>query len=472
MKSYILVTVMLLSSLGSSAQKPFSKGRLKVSDNQRYLVHRDGTPFFWLGDTAWELFHRLTKQEADLYLKHRASQGFTVVQAVALAELDGLNEPNAHGARPLHNNNPTTPNEAYFQHMDFVIDKAAEYGIVIALLPTWGDKVFKDKWGKGPEVFTTSNAANYGEWIGKRYKDRENIVWVLGGDRTPRKDSEDLTVWRLMAEGISKGAGVNKEALMTFHPQPNGLEMGGSSHWFHNDPWLDFNMLQNGHCRDEITYDKISFVYNRKPARPVLDAEPIYEDHPVCFNAADLGTSNAYDVRKFAYLDLFAGAFGHTYGCHDVWQMYGEGRAPVNGPHMSWKNALDLPGAKQMTFVRRLMESRPMLDRVPDQSLIEENNNGPSDRIQATRGKDYVFIYSSAGRSFTVNTGKITGKELTAYWYDPRKGEAITIGNFPNAGKHLFKPPTSGYGKDWVLVLDDAKMGYGFGGVKDGRKLN
>ena len=464
--SRILSIGLLASSLFSSAQQPFSKGRLKVSDNQRYLVHQDGTPFFWLGDTAWELFHRLTKKEADQYLKHRAQQGFTVVQAVALAELDGLNVPNAQGAVPLQNNDPSKPNEEYFKHMDFVIDKAAEYGIVIALLPTWGDKVFKDKWGKGPEIFNTNNAASYGEWVGKRYKNRENIIWVLGGDGTPRKDSDDLRIWRLMAEGIAKGTGGNSQALMSFHPQPNGVEMGGSSNWFHNDTWLDFNMLQDGHCRDEITYDKVSFVNNRKPAKPVIDAEPIYEDHPVCFNVTDLGTSNAYDVRKYAYLDLFAGAFGHTYGCHDVWQMYSDAREPVNGAHFKWIDALDLPGAKQMTFVRRLMESRPMLDRIPDQSLIEENNNGPSDRIQATRGTDYAFVYSAAGRLITVNTGKISGTELLAYWYDPRKGEAIKIGTFPNKGKHQFKPPTSGYGKDWVLVLDDAEKGYGFGGVK------
>lgn len=444
------------------AQKPFSGGRLKVSENHRYLVHSDGSPFFWLGDTAWELFHRLNREEADLYLKHRSDQGFTVVQAVALAEIDGLNTPNALGAVPLKDNDPAKPNEAYFKHMDYVIDKAAEYGIVIALLPTWGDKVFQDKWGKGPEIFNISNAAAYGEWIGARYKNRENVVWVLGGDRTPRNDSDDLKIWRLMAEGVMRGAGGPDKALASFHPQPNALNMGGSSNWFHNDDWLDFNMLQNGHCRDEINYDKVSFVYNRKPAKPVIDAEPIYEDHPVCFNAADLGTSNAYDVRKYAYLDLFAGAFGHTYGCHDIWQMYSAAREPLNGPHMFWQQAMDLPGAVQMKFVRGLMESRPMLDRIPDQSLVDENNNGAATRVQATRGKDYAFIYVSTGTAVTVNAGKITGKQFAAHWYDPRKGEAIKIGIFQNQGKHQFKSPSSGYGKDWVLILDDAEKKYGF----------
>jgi hypothetical protein len=462
MKKYLILSWLLQIVCVSMAQKPFSGGRLKVSENNRYLVHSNGSPFFWLGDTAWELFHRLNREEADLYLKHRAEQGFTVVQAVALAEIDGLNTPNALGEIPLQNNDPAKPNEAYFKHLDYVIDKAAEYGIVIALLPTWGDKVFKDKWGKGPEIFNINNAAAYGEWIGTRYKNSENVVWVLGGDRTPRNDSDDLKIWRLMAEGVVKGAGGAENALMSFHPQPNALNMGGSSYWFHDDGWLDFNMLQNGHCRDEITHDKISFVYNRKPAKPVIDAEPIYEDHPVCFNAADLGTSNAYDVRKYAYLDLFAGAFGHTYGCHDIWQMYSASREPLNGPHMFWQQAMDLPGAVQMKFVRRLMDSRPMLDRIPDQSLIDESDNDAATRVQATRGKDYAFIYVSTGIKITLNAGKITGKQFAAHWYDPRKGEAIKIGIFQNQGKHQFKAPSSGYGKDWVLIIDDADKKYGF----------
>ena len=458
-KTFLFAGLMALHLL-VSAQSPFTHGRLRVSDNQRYLVHQDGTPFFYLGDTAWELFHRLNRQDTDRYLKRRAEQGFTVIQAVALAELDGLNDPNANGDKPLLNNDPTTPNEAYFRHVDYVVDKAAEVGLVIGLLPTWGDKVFKANWGKGPEVFTPENARVYGRWIGNRYKNRENIIWILGGDRTPREGSQDVAIWRAMAEGVAEGVGGQDKSLISFHPQPNALDMGGSSHWFHTDKWLDFNMLQNGHCRDTYTYDKIAFVYNRQPAKPVMDAEPLYEDHPVCFNVKDLGTSNAYDVRKYAYLDLFAGAHGHTYGCHDIWQMFSPGKDPVNGPHFPWSEALELPAANQMQFVRKLITSRPLLDRVPDQSLILEANYGPADRIQATRGNDYAFVYTAQGRPFTVNLGKISGSQVKAYWFDPRKGETKDAGTFANQGQQKFTPSSSGYGQDWVLILDDASKNY------------
>ncbi len=424
-----------------------------ISDNQRFLL-KDGKPFFWLGDTGWELFHRLTREEADQYLKRRSEQGFTVIQAVILAEFDGLHAPNANGDIPLINDDPAKPNEKYFQHVDYIIDKAASYNINIAILPTWGDKVFKDQWGKGPEIFNEQNAAGYAEWLAKRYKDKTNLIWILGGDRVPRGQN-DLAVWRAMGNAIMKAT--NNKAIISFHTQPNNL---GSAEWFHKDVWLAFNMFQTGHCRETPVYDRIQAAYNLQPTKPVLDGEPIYEDHPVCFNVKDLGTSNAFDVRRSAYLDLFAGAFGHTYGCHDIWQMYSPKREAVNGPHVYWQEALELPGANQMIYVKKLIESHPYLDRVPDQSIVKENEYVPAERIQATRGKDFLFVYTTFGKSFHVNMGKISGTELQAYWYNPRNGKSTDIGTIINKDVREFTPPSSGYGQDWVLVLDDASKKY------------
>jgi hypothetical protein len=445
-----LLFVLFLSFLNSSF------AQFSVSENKRYLL-RDGKPFFWLGDTAWELFHRLNREQADQYLKRRAEQGYTLIQAVALAEFDGLHVSNPYGDLPLENDDPNKPLEKYFQHVDYVIDKAAENGLVIGFLPTWGDKLFKAGWGKGPEVFTADNAKTYGRWLGNRYKGRKNIIWILGGDRNPRHEA-DVNVWRAMALGIEEGVGGSDKALISFHPQPNDES---SAEWFHNDNWLDFNMFQNGHCRDKPVYDNITRVYQKLPIKPIMDSEPIYEDHPVCFNVKDLGTSNAYDVRKYAYLDLFAGAFGHTYGCHDIWQFYSPHREAVNSPHIYWQEALELPGANQMKYVRALIESRPLLDRIPDQSLIEENNLYVGERIQATRGNDYSFVYAATGKPFTVNLGKISGGSLNAHWFDPRTGETKFLEKLDNKGKKKFTPPTSGHGNDWVLILDDATKNYG-----------
>lgn len=430
----------------------FSAAQLKVSANKRYLETADGKAFFWLGDTAWELFHRLNREEAVKYLEDRARKKFTVIQAVALAELDGLHDPNPYGEVPLNQDDPSQPRDAYFDHVDYVIDKANELGLYIALLPTWGDKVYRDRWGVGPEVFTKENARLYGIWIGQRYRNRKNLIWVLGGDRNPRNE-EDIAIWRAMADGIAEGAGGNDQVLMTFHPQPNDVNDGGSSKWFHHDEWLDFNMFQTGHCRENNVWDRISVAYNRTPVKPVLDGESLYEDHPVCFNARDLGTSSAYDVRKHAWFSVLAGAFGHTYGCHGIWQMYAPHRQPVNGPHYPWYEALELPGASQMQYLRDMLEARPVRDRVPDQQLIDETR-GRNDHIQACRGKDYIIIYSAQGNSFTVNVSAISGKEFVATWFNPRNGTSQPAGTFREK-HHTFTAPQSGYGHDWVLVIDN-----------------
>jgi hypothetical protein len=433
-----------------------SYAQFSVSPNKHFIL-RDGKPFTWLGDTGWELLQRLNRQEADYYLVRRAEQGFTVIQTVVLAEFDGLHIPNANGDLPLNFDDPTMPNEKYFEQVDYIIDKAASVGLTIALLPTWGDKVYKDGWGKGPEIFTPANARVYGKWIGDRYKNKKNIIWIMGGDRNPRAATNDVEIWRAMAAGVEEGVGGQDKALMSFHPQ--GVAEGGSQ-WFHNDSWFDFNMLQTGHCTDQPVYDKILASYNRLPTKPVLDGEPIYENIPICFDEKDMGKSSAYDVRKAAYNSLFAGAFGHTYGCNDIWQMHTPAYEAVLTSNLFYKEAMELNGANQMKFVRRLLESRPFLDRVPDQSMVVENNLFADERIQATHGKDYAFIYTAQGRAITVNMGKISGTKITASWYNPRNGVSKEAGSFDNKGQQKFTAPTAGYGQDWVLILDDESKHY------------
>lgn len=434
--------------------------RLKVSDNHRFLITSDGKPFFWLGDTTWELFHRLNREDAERFLKNRAEKGFNVVQAVALAEFDGLTAPNAYGHLPLKNNDPLLPSEDYFKHVDWIVAKANALGIYVGFLPTWGDK-WNKKWGAGPEVFTSQNAEAYGEWIGKRYRDA-GLVWILGGDRPVDSDAHKEII-RAMARGLRKGDGGNH--LITFHPTGGN----GSSVPFHGEDWLDFNMRQNGH-QSEFTgrYDKTREDYDRTPVKPVLDGEPIYEGHPVAFDAKKFGHSVAADVRRPFYWDVFTGAFGHTYGHHSVWSMHSPGRAPVNAPLMPWTEAIDEPGAFQMGIGRRLMESRPFLTRVPDDSILVPTEyptlvpGAGTRRFVATRdeGGSYAMVYAPVGRAFTVRMDKVSGPKVKAWWFNPRDGKATAIGTFANQGERTFTPPTPGELLDWVLVLDDAAKKY------------
>ncbi len=435
--------------------------RLKVSDNKRFLIYEDGKPFFWLGDTAWELFHRLNREEAVRYLDDRAKKSFTVIQAVAIAELDGHTDPNPYGHLPLTDLDPTRPavkdgpNNDYWDHVDFIVTEANKRGLYLGFLPTWGRYWHDTNQGRKP-FFTAANAETYGEWLGRRYRNAD-LIWILGGDRSVDSD-EQKEIIRAMARGLHKGDG--GAHLMTFHP-PGG---SGSSKWFHDEAWLDFNMRQNGHM-PEFTgrYDQTRADYDRTPIKPVLDGEPIYEDHPVSFNAKTLGHSIASDVRRPLYWDLFADAFGHTYGHHSVWQMWQPSRNPINNPLMPWFEAIDQPGAGQMQYGRKLIESRPFLTRIPDDSIIASNRVPTSIpgagryRFVATRDEagTYAMVYAPIGRKFSVNMDKITGAKVKAWWFNPRNGKATAIGTFENKGKHEFTPPNYGEMLDWVLVLDD-----------------
>lgn len=426
----------------------FNHGLLNVSDNKRFLVHQDGTPFFYLGCTAWELFHRLNREEAEMYLENRRQKGFTVIQAVVLAELEGLDTPNPYGDQPLLNYDPTTPNEGYFKHVDYIVNKAQEKGIYIGMLPTWGDKVGSKLWGQGPEkLINTTNAGTYGEFLGSRYKGSPNIIWILGGDRSAKGFE---SVWREMVKGIKTGD--EGRHLMTYHP------LGGksSSTWFHNEAWLDFNMLQSGHeARDLPNYELVASDYKKSPTKPTLDGEPRYEDHPVNWQPKN-GWFDDYDVRQAAYWGVFAGGLGTTYGAHAVWQMYAPGRSPISQVRTYWYDSLDFEGAWDMMHLRHLMESRPFLTGVPAQSLIVGWQGMGANHVRAIQGEGYVFVYLPMGKKVTMRLGKISGNAVKCWWFNPRTGEASLIGTFPNRGTQEFAPPTaSGRGNDWVLVLDD-----------------
>ncbi|MFZ4506150.1 MAG: glycoside hydrolase family 140 protein, partial [Fimbriimonas sp.] len=343
----------------------------------------------------------------------------------------------------------------------FVVEEANKRGLYIGFLPTWGDK-WNRAWGEGPEVFTPDNAEIYGEWLGKRYRDA-GLIWILGGDRDVTTD-DHREINRRMALGLHKGdGGVH---LHTWHP------MGGrgSAEYFHDAPWLDFNMRQNGHnAAFTGRYDQTKVDYDRTPTKPVVDAEPIYEGHPVDFDQKKQGHSIASDVRRPLYWDLFSGAFGHTYGHHSVWQMFTPSRRPVNDPILPWTEAIDAPGAEQMQYGRWLIESRPFLTRIPDQDILVPDHirtlvpGSGRYHFAATRDEEgtYAFVYAPVGRSFTVKMSVIKGPSVRAWWYNPRNGEATEIGTFPSEEDREFTPPNPGEYLDWVLVLDDVAKGYG-----------
>ncbi len=470
---YLSVILMLVAC----RQPENSKSEfLKVSKNGRYLETSEGIPFPYLGCTAWELFHILNREEATAYLENRKEKGFTVIQAVVLAENDGLRTPNAYGEVPLIDMNPEKPNEKYFEHVDYIVNKAEELGLYIGMLPTWGDKVPNENQAAGPIVFTSENARLYGEFLGKRYKNKP-VIWILGGDRNVHSDTV-FNIWKSMALGLRAGDEGNH--LITMHPRGER----SSSDWFHAEDWFDFNMYQSGHAYHyNKVYEYAEHEYLLRPAKPFVDGEPAYEDIPVRFwefcnwseplrvpaNVLDSnkmireksyfksGFFTDYDIRIHAYWNFLSGACGYTYGNNAIWQMFKKGGNIAIPCLYDWEESLNRPGADDIRHLRRLFELRPFSQLIPDQSIIYGSNPKDSTHTRAAVASDgsYLIAYLSVGQPVTVVMKKIAGRRAKASWFDPREGKTIEIGEFENEGFKTFIPPSSGKNSDWILVIDD-----------------
>ena len=451
---WLTIAVLALSGTAQAAPLPQP---LKVAANHRYLATADDRPFFWLGDTGWLLLGRLDRDETERYLAKRADQGFTVIQVMVLHTAQQTNryaapaiiDGNPAQPRTTPGNDPGKPGEYdYWDHLDWVIDRAAANGLYVALVPIWGTVAVDSK-------LPPARAAAYGTFLGDRYRDRPNIVWMNGGD-TPGE--QNVATWNALGNAIKAAAPAQ---LMTFHP----FGRTDSSWDYHRAPWLDFNMFQSGHrsyaqeekdARAEDNWRYVEEDLARTPLKPTIDGEPSYENIPYGLHDLTAPRWQAADMRRYAWWAVFAGAFGHTYGDNDVMQMFVPGRdKPAYAANLRWDEALNAQGAGQMRHLRDLILSRPFFERVPDQSLIAGRNGTRYDRVVATRGRAYAMAYSYTGRPFRIQLGKIDGQQVRAAWFDPRTGTQTPIGRFPNRGQRLFTPPgTPRPGSDWVLLLD------------------
>lgn len=435
----------------SKSVKPIT---LRVSPNGRHLVDQDGRPFLYLADTAWTLFRRLTREEAEEYLQNRLAKGFTVIQAYLLR---GLSVTNRYGHLTLVDRDPTKLNEAWFKHADYVINRANELGLVMGIVVSKGDHVRQRQWPVNEVVFNEANAFTFGRLVAERYK-HNAVIWYLGGDTVP---AETRAVWVAMARGLK--AGSQGRHLVSYHG-PGG-EQNSSSYWFHNEDWLDFNAIQSGHGWFAPSYQFVARDYGLRPAKPTVDMESTFEDHLPDLKRPDQRTSG-HQARASAYWNFLAGAAGHGYGCNNVWQFADPASPPDKKDYTfpfarwsgttDWRKGMDLPGAQSMSHLRKLLEARPWHRLVPDNSLITAGQGTGANHVQAAVADDasFALAYLPFGNPVSFHLGRLKGPNVKAQWYDPREGRWQLIGEFAAKGVREFAPPSRGPDRDWVLVLD------------------
>lgn len=440
---------------------PWKNGPLKVSDNSRYLIHENGTPFFWLGETGWLMPERLNRDEVNFYLSRCAKAGYNVVQVQTVNAVPAYNVygQSSHPFGYDFTNIDQSGTYGYWNHMDYIIQTAERNGIYIGMVCIWGGLVKNG-------LMTKEEAIKYGTFLANRYKDSPNIVWIIGGDI---QGNIQTPVWETLARTIRN---IDSNHLMTFHPRGRTC----SSQFFPTAEWIDFHMFQSGHRRygqrmgnkdypipDNTEEDNWRYVAQSLavvPLKPVLDGEPSYENIPQGLHHETEPRWQASDVRRYAYWSVFAGACGHTYGCNEIMQFYRPGISPAYFANTPWWEALEFPGFNQMQHLKKLILTFPYEERIPDQTvLIDSLPSIKYDRLIATRGDDYLLVYNYTGRSIQIDLSKIKGAHKKAWWYSPATGEYTYIGEYPDKIA-TFTPAIHETEKDIVLVVTDASANY------------
>jgi hypothetical protein len=421
---FVILWVCLSGNVGRSAPNPAYP--LKISASKRYLVDQQNIPFLLQGDAPWSLITGLTETEAELYLENRRLKGFNTLM-VNLIEHKFKGPLNRDSEGPFTTPADfSTPNKRYFAHADWVIKKAAGKGIQILLAPCYlGYKDTDEGWYEEILANGPAKCRDYGRYLGKRYKDFDNILWLMGGDRTPGKALEEV---REIARGIRE---FDSRHLFSAHCAPEQSAVDG----FPQENWLNVNCTYTY----EIVHKKLMADYNRAPVMPFFLIESTYEGEH---------NSSPVQIRRQAYWAILCGATGQIMGNRPIW-LFDPG----------WQAAMDAPGAIGMAHLKALFMSRSWHELVPDQnhkvvtSGLGEFNG--LDYVAAARSADgsHVMAYLPTGHAVTVDMTKISGSQARAWWYDPQTGKAKEAGQFATTGVKEFIAPDS---NNWVLVLDDA----------------
>ena len=483
---------LLLSSVALAADPAWEQhGKLEVSADGHRLQHADGTPFLWIGDTAWGMFQQLKREEVDLYLDNRQALGFTVIQSVAHWSPHGGglprspdNAPNAYGHRPFAGSEkspdtgsplvvvgggPESPND-YWDHVDYVIEAVRKRGMVLALLPCWSAQ-----FNRGTKVYTEDQSRIYGAFLGERLKDEPNLIWVLGGDTKAVLPDDNVTqaqldaldynsglvkfdhrhLYRALAEGIVHGVTGASPAWNEVHPawdqvlltyHPDGDAHANSSNWFHQDVWLDANGVEVWKEMQELYGVMLADYQRSDPVKPSLFLEGSYEYGTYRHWC---GWVTPVMVRRQFYHTFFAGGAGHTYGAGPIWAMRSNGGDYNCG--YTWEQALDFPGAIQVAIIgQAFLREHAWSTWIPNPGAIGEPGEAESLKVAVTTADgDMALVYFSNRSSTRVHN--VLGQRAAAHWFYPREARVVKLDPFAAGESRDMEPPAKW--EDAILVL-------------------
>lgn len=436
-----LITLLVFASLAVAADTPFAKhGRIRVAKSGTHLEHADGTPFFFLADTCWTGPALSGEKDWEKYLADRVKKGFTAIQ-FNMASPWRCAPTDAEGnASYTLKDGKLIPNEAFYKRCDARLKAINDAGLLAVPILCWAHR----KGDAGKEL-TEEQITTLVKFEVARYKDA-HVLWILAGDN---QYTTDTAMWKRIGKAVF---GDKPDAPVTTHPT------GENFPWkdWEDEKWLTVLSYQSGHGDSEktlkwLTAGPVTEYGKRKEfTRPVINLEPPYEGHN---GYSTKKPHSELNVRRAIYWSLLsAPVAGVTYGGHGVWSWHTKpGEEPTDhkgtGVAKVWSEAIDLPGAGQMKYVKAVFEGVKWTELRPAQHLLSEQ---PGDKDPAKfvacafagPNDDLMLIYTPAGGTVAVKPWpEKRGPKVE--WFNPRTGER-------HDSKTGYKTPDD---QDWVLVI-------------------
>jgi hypothetical protein len=469
------VTTPTASDTGNN---PNYRGHLTVGPNNRHLVYRDGTPFFWLGDTNWTL-NSLQCGLAEgsqgrpfyEYVQDRKAKKFTVIQTQLFTQMFGSLRPNEGGHAFLDNTtdngNFEDLNPPHFQALDTRFQEIWDQGLVLAPHPSWLGKI----------EITPLAAKRLSRYYLARYG-AYNIVWSLSGEYQYGYDDKGLlwstSDWQSLGNFIRDHNPF--EQVITVHPSGRtdwenmvpGAGQQSSSGQFHDEPWLAMNWIQTGHSQDRLENIplRVAIDYGQSPVKPVAHVEGWYEGHDL-----NQDPPTGAQIRWQAWASLLNGAAGHTYGATGVWSFYNpdvDTSPPLSWDATTWYEGLAAPGSSDLQHVRGFFSGLEWWSLVPNRDWVtidgatpqyDYRNNRQDPHLASSPDRNYFVVYIPDGnQNKTIAITNLASQNYRGQWFNPRSGAWSTtnIANpiAPDVGGNWTIPARpSPAADDWVLLL-------------------
>jgi hypothetical protein len=424
-------------------------GPVRVSPNRRYLLHDDGTPFFWLSDTAWNGALLSTPEEWDFYIRERVRQKFTAVQFVT-TQWRAAPEGDREGHLAFTGHQPIWIDPAFFRRMDEKIDALNRGGLLAAPVLLWAIGGGSNPLVNPGHSLPEDQAIRLARYMVARWQGND-VVWILPGDgdyRGPRAEK-----WKRIGRAVF---GEIAHAPTMLHP--------GGMHWnlpdFQDERWLDLIGYQSGHGDNDATLRWMfagppATDWKKNPPRPFLNLEPPYENH-LAYHSKQPHSPDA--VRRAIYWSLLgAPTAGVSYGGHGVWGWDDGTKPPIDhagtGIPLSWQKALTMPAAEQMRHAFDFFNAIDFWRLRPAPAVLatQPGEREPRRHLAAARSEDgdLLVVYSPEERAVELKLGGLPPNFVSS-WHNPRTGEKAPVVAVVNDQTIQFATPGEG---DWLLLL-------------------